>query len=1013
MAEDIKFDLDALFGHLRCSGNAPDLSDRAAAAQGHANALLDRKYEQESVWDAYTKVSTPLAELEAAYLGLLVWVDSKINSKIKDDRWTLLKFVWDRVPGDSFGWGPKAVLREHNTHDGVDAIHYVVLKHSANGFTEQANIDRIQKLGEIFLEFQPSERGNTATESEGHRIQTATITVGTSTVTLLDISVGREFGETLEHHVERLLESTRTEEIRSSAIEVGKSIANLYFQQSTSDQLESPQPLIGFVDSSQTWPRIQHAPKKELVELVSVAKEGSTPVPIRYVDGDAYLILHGDEWGNNFVAPSTSTGRLRPIDFEDFTVLNIDIQADASIRFVETQTVESASGDLADRIGNESPRLATFSCPGAVGRLCTALVQTASKNGLIHDPKAFRNFCFGLFGGVFDGIIEASKKAEEAQPQGPDKFELRGHWFAQTLVSMIDWATYWSTKPKTKYWKSNDFEEFLRHIEDAWRQSHQIINDEERDANAKLGGKDGSLFDEFAEMLEHDYDQFMPGELPQVKHQSKEKAIVIAIANHYRALSTSQTEAERLLLEAESKLEGVPPDSRFVRLIRNEISLLCLRNMSNEDRENTLECVAQDASNLSDEETFENDAALRGLLRRLYCWATILDIPSLYLNKTTVESDFEYTTRLRVFRDFLGYIFSYPNAPEVVYLFKVIQSTILRQIFDTEDRSVDRPPDYPSKILLLDEILRDLTDSPERQKLSTVTEFGVRCEAQLIEFEIDNLGWNPERKFDFETFLQNWHQAKKSIQQDSLRTFHLIKVLHSVIERHLLYNKLSDDESLRQLRDFLKLADGCITHWYDLDPVFGSVILYFNMGPPSLLLNQKKQGFGYGSPSPKDVDEHSARIKMLENILKSYNIYRDSDGKIFARDLSNGLVEPAILIWSVFTFGLPNVSINEVPTLNSVLSLFEPLDETSFTFPRDVRDAIRAWLRGDFDLVSAEELVQGKNDDDPWLLTAAVLRAFVLDDEKGGAVKRSGGQFEVTLRELEKFGHQNDIHRRW
>jgi len=987
VAEANKFDLDALFGHLRCSGAPHVPSEVAEKAQAAANALLDGNYQDVLV--AYTKASTPLADLEAAYLGLLLWVDSKI----KDHHWTLLKFVWDRVPGDSFGWGPKAVLREKREGDGIDAIHYVVLKVKENGFTNQENVDRIQKLGEIFLEFQPSERGQVFPNEEAHEIIVHTEKVGASKIELLDIVVGREFGKTLEERVNDLLGKYEDDKVLEKNFnELGQQIFNLFFQNTRIDAFET-RPLLGFVQSDEMeWPRLSTVQDSTRREMMESARKAPIPVPVRHRGDSSYTLLHGDEWGRNFVFQSTETGRLRPIDFEDLHIKEVHLDQDRTVSEAKPSDFGGAGGDLGNRIENRyPPRLEAFSSAGAAGRLMTALLQKLSRDRPESADDWVKHITMPLIAGAHEGLEQMLSLYYE---QSPERIPLYKGIFAQILLSMADWSAYWSEKGARDYWKENDREWLSTCIDSAWRAVRQH--------NEQGKSEPSGEFDDLVDLMNKEYEEYCSPRLSQASPKSPAEEIIHSLKEFYELFSQNRRRAEELREKINESVAEFDSTSHLKIIFQQELTLIQLDTKNYEEMRANWLNVLETLGSLIETHSI---SLIEGLYRRSYYWGMAYELIRLeYLKGNPLDSIIEQAKHLINHLDYL-FLQNQNSRPELAIYYLYYKGSLgieYNKFIQLERDEVGENridiDGFEMDAIFAEDILefaRNNSENLSSLSLSKATFIARRCklryEVSRNSIELNNHAIIP--------LLEIWEEVRR-LPESTLRDHFLLQMLHGVMEDFIHYGNLDYETPL--LSSFLVRIMECNLPPQHLDPAY-----LFD------LLNWSVLRF------PRDFSEHKYRLNALNAILDAWWNPLDRPCLVYAR--STRSIEPESFRAVIFRFlisYLPNISINERYEVKRILLRIQALEMSAAwstqsketILPIDFKVGIERWLDGTLDIEIRKvpypnELVQLLND---------VLVGFVISEDAGGAVRRRGGRSHEVYQALEKqFGRPTDVHNRW
>ena len=167
-------------------------------------------------------------------------------------------------------------------------------------------------------------------------------------------------------------------------------------------------------------------------------------LPIIKIDTQQFHVVHGDEWGGNFLF-SEMEDSVFFIDFEDALYCEVG-----------TKTVIKVGGDLSSRIfydekSNEDDNFSIFGMGicGSMGRLLAALIQYEE------DISADR----------FKMIIEQFLKcfSDKLVEKRPAYRMYAKHLESQILAYAWDWGIYWNVKTR---WRSGTFDIFEKIIKE-------------------------------------------------------------------------------------------------------------------------------------------------------------------------------------------------------------------------------------------------------------------------------------------------------------------------------------------------------------------------------------------------------------------------------------------------------------------------------------------------------------------------------------------------------------------
>lgn len=374
------------------------------------------------------------------------------------------KFVWHKKP-DEVGWGPKLVIEVK----GSDRKFLYITKPMDDG-----TIKKITEVGTKFNLFQPPQQ---AIDHEVKRVdeQAEDFTI---------FMVVADQGETLEKEFERIIESF---DIQSMDVLFQK-IIELYLQDTIDDI-----PALGFVAPIKYGKEWKYGyewteeKNPQLKFLRDFEKTAPFLVPLRWENKEqtrVITLLHGDEWGGNFMAPPSDAGSIRPIDFEDAHIQHVEVGVDEQNNlqsYLATSQGEgshlSAGGELAYRVtsrwSGEAPPLHAYSAMSALGRLFAALVQ---KQTLKTDPQEIDIWIEEVTARFFNALRKSLKKFTTSsfgtkylstlnlEPEVTQRSLL-----VRAVLAAYDWSEHWTYKDRDQddyddyyqgKWKTASLEEF-------------------------------------------------------------------------------------------------------------------------------------------------------------------------------------------------------------------------------------------------------------------------------------------------------------------------------------------------------------------------------------------------------------------------------------------------------------------------------------------------------------------------------------------------------------------------
>jgi len=172
-------------------------------------------------------------------------------------------------------------------------------------------------------------------------------------------------------------------------------------------------------------------------------------------DNKWYHIVHGDEWGDNFLV-GKNTGNTYFLDFEDSLFVEVN-----------GKQVEAVGGDLSSRIfyktkSNDTEKYSLYglSLFASLGRLLAALIQHESKPY----PKS-HEICLEKKHIMSPKLIEMVVRSFICKCENKilkSSSEYSTSFITQILLSAWDWATYWSEKGKFHDENYNRFVEVIQ-----------------------------------------------------------------------------------------------------------------------------------------------------------------------------------------------------------------------------------------------------------------------------------------------------------------------------------------------------------------------------------------------------------------------------------------------------------------------------------------------------------------------------------------------------------------------
>ena len=382
----------------------------------------------------------------------LIYARKFFKEYVVNGEFRLLKFVWHKKKPELEGWGPKLVLAAEGGEKTRSTIHYVTKK------MDLERAEEIAKLGTIFNHYQPPQQ-RTPHPVDVRSSEHATV-----------FTTKMESGRTLEEHFNEVYDVFMEKEDDSidRMNELFEQIINLYLQPTIeydSRGMTAKLPSLGWVEpSTYEWKYLDFEENNLFHPLLEHEQKTPFLIPIRWtaVDHEEKLqpvtILHGDEWGGNFICPSSKTGSLRPIDFEDAHVHflknnpaldNVSYCAPISIR--KEHIV--GGGKLAYRIQKTADydrplplfRYCAFS---ALGRIICSLIQKQSQTKSSKKDHRWIELTISRFFCVLESTLdkEIMKMPRSREIGESSEKKLRQGLIFRTILAARDWSIHWTTK---------------------------------------------------------------------------------------------------------------------------------------------------------------------------------------------------------------------------------------------------------------------------------------------------------------------------------------------------------------------------------------------------------------------------------------------------------------------------------------------------------------------------------------------------------------------------------------
>jgi hypothetical protein len=406
-------------------------------------------------WD-----TTSLNETELASWKWLIGM-RKAYPRLRTSGIEVHKFVWHKKLNEA-GWGPKVVIKEGKERSRE--FQYITKP------MEKRRELEIRKVGSEFNLFQPPQ------QDYDHVVWNHEID-GTTTFKVL-AEKGKTLGEVFDDYIKK----EKFPELKN----LFDKIIQLYLQR----EIETL-PSIGFVDAQKpSWKGKKTSKNTWLKDLENIEKGTPFLIPLRWVeteDKECISLLHGDEWGANFIAPiNPDAGSVRPIDFEDAHIQGVEVDLDQENNIISyikpiKNTHRTAGGDLAYRASSfwnswkhgDPPPLHAYSSMSALGRLFAALVQKRTMTPFLEDDDTWIETVTALFFHCLRTEVEKRLTSNEGDNLLKElklnrKFTQHG-LMARAVLATYNWSNYWKHKVRDtdeddQYyigkWKKSSLEEF-------------------------------------------------------------------------------------------------------------------------------------------------------------------------------------------------------------------------------------------------------------------------------------------------------------------------------------------------------------------------------------------------------------------------------------------------------------------------------------------------------------------------------------------------------------------------
>jgi hypothetical protein len=373
------------------------------------------------------------------------------------------KFVWHKKPNE-VDWGPKLVTEIM----GGDQHKFLYVTKPM----DEAKIELIKTVGSTFNLFQPVQQGFS------HDVSVEQEKDFTKIIVLADN------GETLEKEFESIIKNLEIQSMDT----LFQKIIDLYLQSEIGDW-----PSLGMVAPVKHGKEWKYGymwadENPQLEFLRDFEKTAPFIVPLRSEKGEhtQYMtLLHGDEWGGNFMAPPSIGGSIRPIDFEDAHIQRVEVKLDDQKNIVDylkpsedPESHKTAGGILAYRFTSyrtgEAPPLYAYSAMSALGRLFAALVQKQTlKTNPQETDKWIEEATARFFNNLRNSLntfISSAKGEKYLTSLDLDPEITQRGLMVRAVLAAYNWSEHWKYKTRDNddhaecffegKWKKSSLEEF-------------------------------------------------------------------------------------------------------------------------------------------------------------------------------------------------------------------------------------------------------------------------------------------------------------------------------------------------------------------------------------------------------------------------------------------------------------------------------------------------------------------------------------------------------------------------
>lgn len=382
----------------------------------------------------YANLKTVLSreEVKSKLLELLDKMDSTHHSSVRsihklqlfyallkqneNPEFSIKKVTWKNVTSK---WGPKIVMSD-------DQSYYYVFNQFAEFETFQKNYNIAAKLGQTEqYESEYLEHKN------DFNLRILKVLGTKDCMTLADYFKKEKMGEFKSESNTKLFER----------------LAEMFFKSELDQSLTvTPEEL------KKILPRLQQHENNNPCLNQILHQNEEWKIPRRRVKtGDkVYYVVHGDEWGGNFLVTTPHADAVYVIDFEDA------IFSDAN----NPETVVRVGGDLSSRIFSSSKDenqkflpigLSVFA---SIGRLLAAIVQYHARHGELEKDNI--KVVIQSYLDNFENALEKRQLILQ-----------RDHWGEELekliLLHAWDWALYWKQKGSSIF-PTKHFDEFIQQI---------------------------------------------------------------------------------------------------------------------------------------------------------------------------------------------------------------------------------------------------------------------------------------------------------------------------------------------------------------------------------------------------------------------------------------------------------------------------------------------------------------------------------------------------------------------